>query len=81
MVKRQGGGNAAGAVRMSNYPATATEHSSRLILHVEELARARWPDETRLYTYVNPRRVKGPHTGYCFKKAGWRLCGPRAKNC
>ena len=49
--------------------------SSRLILHAEELARTRWPDETRLYTYVNPRRVKGPHPGYCFKRAGWRLCG------
>ena len=53
--------------------------SSRLILHAEELARARWPDETRLYTYVNPRRVKGPHPGYCFKKAGWQLCGATGK--
>ena len=26
MAKRQGIGNAAGAFRMSNYPATATEH-------------------------------------------------------
>ena len=53
--------------------------SSRLILHAEEMAWARWPDETRLYTYVNPRRVKGPHPGYCFKRAGWGLCGRTGK--
>ncbi|MCY4522233.1 MAG: hypothetical protein OXC13_15835 [Caldilineaceae bacterium] len=38
----------------------------------------RWPD-TRLYTYVNPRRVRSPNPGYCFKRAGWRHCGRTAK--
>jgi hypothetical protein len=29
----------------------------------------------RLYTYVNPRRVVSSNPGYCFKVAGWTLCG------
>ena len=48
--------------------------SSDLILAAEELAHLRWPGE-RLYTYVNPRKIKSPNPGYCFKMAGWRTCG------
>jgi hypothetical protein len=48
--------------------------SSTLILEAEDLAWARWPGE-RLYTYVNPRKVRSANPGYCFKAAGWRLCG------
>jgi hypothetical protein len=48
--------------------------SSTLILEAEELAWQRWPGE-RLYTYVNPRKVKSANPGYCFKVAGWRDCG------
>lgn len=48
--------------------------SSELILAAEEIAWRRWPDE-RLYTYVNPRAVKSANPGYCFKMAGWSLCG------
>ena len=48
--------------------------SSELILEAEQLAWSRWPGE-RLYTYVNPRRVKSRNPGYCFIMAGWRKCG------
>lgn len=48
--------------------------ASDLILAAEPFARARW-GEQRLYTYVNPRRVQSTNPGYCFKRAGWRVCG------
>lgn len=51
--------------------------SSELLLEAETLAWQRWPGE-RLYTYVNPRKVKTgrpatgkPNPGKCFIKAGW----------
>lgn len=50
------------------------ELSSRLILEAEALAWRRWPGE-RLYTYVNPARVRSSNPGFCFLKAGWRRCG------
>lgn len=42
----------------------------------EAMARAweRWPGE-RLYTYVNPRRIRSTNPGFCFLQAGWRRCG------
>lgn len=48
--------------------------SSDLILEAEEWAWRRWPRE-RLYTYVNPRKIRSTNPGYCFKAAGWRSCG------
>lgn len=48
--------------------------ASELIRAAMELAWDRWPGE-RLYTYVNPRRVKSSNPGYCFIQAGWRKCG------
>jgi hypothetical protein len=48
--------------------------SSELILEAEQLAWQRWPG-ARLYTYVNPRKVKSSNPGYCFKAAGWKVCG------
>lgn len=52
--------------------------SSDLIKAAEEIAWSRWPGE-RLYTYVNERAVKSCNPGYCFKKAGWSLCGRTKK--
>lgn len=48
--------------------------SSLLILEAEVLAWQRWPGE-RLYTYVNASKVKSINPGYCFKMAGWSVCG------
>ena len=48
--------------------------SSELILHAEKLAANRWPGE-RLYTYVNAGAIQSANPGYCFKMAGWEVCG------
>lgn len=46
--------------------------SSELILEAERWAWDRWPAETRLYTYVNGKRIQSKNPGYCFIKAGWK---------
>ena len=48
--------------------------ASDLIRAAMALAWEKWGPR-RLYTYVNPRRVRSANPGYCFKVAGWRLCG------
>lgn len=52
--------------------------SSVLIRQACAIAAAVWPD-SRLYTYVNRKRVRSTNPGFCFLKAGWRRCG-RTKN-
>jgi len=44
--------------------------SSDLIRSAMNRARQRWPGQ-RLYTYVDPRKIKSSNPGYCFKVAGW----------
>jgi hypothetical protein len=51
-----------------------THLSSEIILEAEAIALNRWPG-IRFYTYVNPKKVKSPNPGYCYKCAGWRQCG------
>lgn len=48
--------------------------SSDLIRVAMTLGWAEWGLQ-RLYTYVNPKRVRSSNPGYCFIKAGWRRCG------
>ncbi len=45
--------------------------SSEIILECEQIAIARW-GLNRMYTYVNPAKIKSVNPGYCFKQAGWR---------
>lgn len=52
--------------------------SSTLIREACALAWQRWPGE-RLYTYVNPRKVRSSNPGYCFLAAGWRRVGQTAR--
>jgi hypothetical protein len=52
--------------------------ASDLIREAVSLAWQRWPGQ-RLYTYVNPRRIKSTNPGYCFKRAGWKECGRTKK--
>jgi hypothetical protein len=48
--------------------------SSILIREAVKIARSRWYKE-RLYTYVNPYKIKSKNPGCCFKMAGWKKCG------
>lgn len=48
--------------------------SSGLLAEAELIAWQRWPGE-RLFTYVNPRKIKSPNPGYCYKINGWLHCG------
>jgi hypothetical protein len=48
--------------------------SSELIAEANTIARRRWPGE-RLYTYVDPTKVRSRNPGYCFLLAGYRKCG------
>lgn len=48
--------------------------SSDLLREAMDIAWDRWPGE-RLYTYVNPRRIRSSNPGCCFKKAGWKTVG------
>lgn len=50
------------------------ELSSSLILEACYWAEQRWPGE-RQYTYIKPSAIKSVNPGYCFKKAGWQVCG------
>jgi hypothetical protein len=52
--------------------------SSALLLEAEAFAWARWPGE-RLFTYVNPACITSANPGYCFKMAGWQVCGASQK--
>jgi hypothetical protein len=48
--------------------------SSALINEAVKYAWKRWPEE-RLYTYVNPKKIKSTNPGYCFQMAGWNKYG------
>ncbi len=48
--------------------------SSLLILDAERVAWKEWPGE-RLFTYVDPKKVRSSNPGACFIAAGWRRCG------
>ena len=53
--------------------------SSELIVEADDMAWAKWPDEPRHFTYVDPQAVASRNPGYCFLRAGWRRCG-KSKN-
>ena len=50
--------------------------SSDMIREADELARQRWPEQFRHFTYVNAAKVRPKRDpGRCFLRAGWRRCG------
>jgi hypothetical protein len=49
--------------------------ASQLILEAEPLVWARWPQDTRLFTYVNSRKIRSTNPGFCYLQAGWQRCG------
>lgn len=50
----------------------STRLSSDIILEAEQHAIARW-GPNRMYTYIDPTKVRSANPGYCFKVAGWRF--------
>ena len=52
----------------------SARRSSDIILEAERRAFERW-GPGRLFTYVDPAKVRSPNPGYCFKRAGWRFAG------
>ncbi len=48
--------------------------SSGLIVDAMVWAWKRWPSQ-RLYTTVNAEKIRSVNPGYCFKMAGWKVCG------
>lgn len=49
--------------------------SSALIRQAVDIALSRWPTAHRLFTYVDPAKVRSRNPGYCFECAGWRKVG------
>jgi hypothetical protein len=49
----------------------SSRRSSDIILECEGIAIARW-GPNRMYTYVNPAKIRSRNPGFCFKQAGWR---------
>jgi hypothetical protein len=45
--------------------------SSEIILEAEEHAFAKW-GPNRMYTYIDPDKVRSTNPGYCYLMAGWR---------
>jgi len=62
------------SVNCSMFRNEGPELSSSLILEAEQLAWGMWPGE-RLYTYINPKKIRSTNPGYCFLMAGWSKCG------
>jgi hypothetical protein len=48
--------------------------SSEIILEAEAAAFAKW-GPNRVFTYVNPKKIRSINPGYCFKIAGWKRIG------
>lgn len=51
--------------------------SSELVRQADAIADAIWACG-RHYTYVDPKKVRSDNPGFCFKLAGWKLCGVTA---
>lgn len=52
----------------------SARRSSEIILEAEQHAITKWgPD--RMYTYVDPAKVRSTNPGYCYLKAGWHKHG------
>jgi len=48
--------------------------SSALIIEAVEIAQRRWLG-ARMFTYVDPSKVRSTNPGFCFIRAGWSHCG------
>ncbi|HYR45041.1 MAG TPA: hypothetical protein VER98_18565 [Terriglobia bacterium] len=48
--------------------------SSEIILECERLAIDKWGQD-RMYTFIDPKKIRSVNPGYCFKCAGWHTEG------
>lgn len=48
--------------------------SSDIILEAEAAAFAKWGPH-RVFTYVNPKKIRSTNPGFCFLRAGWQRAG------
>ena len=48
--------------------------SSEIILEAERFAIEKW-GPNRMYTFIDPRKIKSKNPGYCYKIAGWKYEG------
>ncbi len=48
--------------------------SSDIILEAERFVFGKW-GRTRLFTFIDPAKVRSINPGCCFIKAGWNRCG------
>lgn len=48
--------------------------SSEIILEAERMAVEKW-GPNRMYTYIDPGKVRSRNPGYCYKMAGWHFVG------
>ena len=46
--------------------------SSSIIIECERMAMEKW-GPNRAFTFIDPRKIKSPNPGYCFKVAGWHF--------
>jgi hypothetical protein len=53
--------------------------SSQLIREACAVAWTIWPN-SRLYTYIDPTKIRSTNPGYCFFIAGWRKCAHKTKS-
>ena len=52
----------------------SSRRSSEIILEAERFAFEKW-GPNRLYTYIDPQKIRSTNPGYCFLMAGWRKAG------
>jgi len=53
----------------------SSRKASQILRQACQMAFARWPHESDIFTFVNPRKIKSAVPGYCFLRAGFRKTG------
>ena len=62
-------------VYLSFFRNESPQKASAIVQEALRLAAERWPEQTRVFTFVNPRKITSPVPGYCFRRAGFRHIG------
>jgi hypothetical protein len=50
----------------------SSRRSSEVILECEDIAIREW-GPSRMFTYIDPSKIRSVNPGYCFKQAGWKF--------